>query len=160
MLLLSLVKNSGNEVSSLTWNCPASVGLWHSPILALFKWGFLCIWILDGALRIQLSSQDCGSYNFSALILCSCIYLTSSVKKTHTTKSKRHPTNKTQGGRNPDYICGNTVEVGFSVCFLPLNFQVKSPEQGYFEFLAVLSVRFANRGVHLFLNLLWFSLPN
>lgn len=108
------------------------------------------------------------------------ICLTSSVnkqtgKKTLTTKTneqtkkanKKPPqnpkdtlTNKTQGEGNPGYICGNTMEVGLSVCFLPSNFQVKSPEQGYFEFFTLLCVRFANHRVHLFLNLLWFSSPN
>lgn len=41
MLFLLLVKSSGDEVSSLTLNCPASVGLWHSPNLTLFK----CIFV-------------------------------------------------------------------------------------------------------------------
>lgn len=41
MLFLLLVKNSGDEVSSLTLNCLVSVGLWHSPTLTLFK----CIFV-------------------------------------------------------------------------------------------------------------------
>jgi len=40
-LFLLLVKDSGDEVSSLTLNCPASVGLWHSQTLTLFKCNFL-----------------------------------------------------------------------------------------------------------------------
>lgn len=39
-VFLLCVKNSGDEVSSLTLNCPASVGLYHSPTLMLFKSNF------------------------------------------------------------------------------------------------------------------------
>lgn len=42
------------------------------------------------------------------------------------------------GKENPDYICGNIMEVGLPICFFPLNFQVNSPEQGCFKFLTAL----------------------
>lgn len=139
MLFLLLVKSSGDEVSSLTSNCPTSVGLQQSPILKLFKCSLVHLnikWYPEDSIQ-QPGLYQLHGYNFS------CAHFVFKHLSNQVSQKKKKIKGR-RGEGNSDSICGNIMDLGLPICFFPLNFQVNSPEQGYCKFLTALHARFAN----------------